>query len=129
MPAYNPMLHQQQAAASAKSASMSPTQQQRQQQQPMSYSQAALRGGSGPTVRIQLPTEDRQGSSSSSSRAQTHDSGPDDAAGGKLTAGAQKPRQRRGGDPFSDLLHPDLHRKLSIHDRDLWSQHHRQGDL
>ena len=40
-----------------------------------------------------------------------------------------RPRQRSSIDPFSDLLHADISRRLSIHDRDLWSKLHKEGDL
>lgn len=40
-----------------------------------------------------------------------------------------RPMQRSSTDPFSDLLHQDISRRLSIHDRDLWSKLHKDGDL
>lgn len=88
-------------------------------------------------MRIELPSAQQPQGGSSSSSGDTQNSnatarqrstgdwdGPADPAPAQ-----RRPRQRGFTDPFSDLLHPEMGRKLSIHDRDLWSRHHRQGDL
>jgi hypothetical protein len=91
----------------------------------------------GAYVRIELPSAQQpQGSSRGSSRdlqnnlASARQCSTDDWDGPADPPPAQRrPRQRGPTDPFSDLLQPEMGRKLSIHDRDLWSRHHRQGDL
>ena len=124
-PAYQPMQQQQQqqqrqpsyGTAPAEERSMSPAQQPQQQQRSVPYSQAAHSAPGGSVVRIQLAPEQPQRSRSSSS-----------GGGGPTPTGAQRVGARNA-DPFSELVHPDIGRKLSIHDRDLWSRHHRDGDL
>ena len=96
---------------------MSPTQQPQQQQHSVQYSQAAHSAPGGSMVRIKLAAERLQRTRSSSS-----------GGGGPTQTGAQRVGTR-GADPFSELVHPDMGKKLSIHDRDLWSRHHRDGDI
>ena len=125
-PAYQPMQQQQQqrqpthGTAPAEEQSISPTQQPQQQQRLVPYSQAAHSQAAhsapgGSVVRIQLAAGQPQRSSSSGGGAPT-------------PTGAQRV-WTRAAEPFSDLVHPDIGSKLSIHDRDLWSRHHRDGDL
>lgn len=124
-PAYQPMQQQQRqrpsrGAAPAEEHSMSSTQQpQQQQQQSVLYSQAAHSAPGGSVVRIQLAAEQPQRSRSGSSGG---------GGGGPTPTGAQSARSRNM-DPFSELVHPDMGKKLSIHDQDLWSRHHRDGDI
>ena len=97
---------------------MSPTQQpQQQQQHSVPYPQAAHSVPGGSVVRIQLAAEQPQRFCSSSG-----------GGGGPTPTGAQRTRTQTV-DPFSELVHPDMGKKLSIHDRDLWSRHHRDGDI
>ena len=94
---------------------MSLTQQPQQQQQ---HSQAAHSAPGSSVVRIQLAAEQPQRARSSSSSG----------GGGPTPTGVQRARTQNA-DPFSELVHPDMGKKLSIHDRDLWSRHHRDADL
>ena len=96
---------------------MSSSQQPQQQQHSVPYFQAAHSAPGGSVVRIQLAAEQPQ-------RARSSSSGGD----GLTPTGAQRPGMRNT-DPFSELVHPDMGKKLSIHDRDLWSRHHRDADL
>ena len=120
-PAYQPMQHQPRppshGAAPAEEHSTSPTQQPQQQQHSVLYSQAAHSAPGGSVVRIKLAAEQPHRSRSSSS-----------GGGGPVPTGAQSARTQYA-DPFSELVHPDMGKKLSIHDRDLWSRHHRDGDI
>ena len=120
-PAYQPMQQQPRqpphGIAPAEESSVSASQQP-QQQHPVPHSQAAHKAPGGSVVRIQLAAEQPHRSRSSSS-----------GGGGGLTPGGAQRARTRNADPFSELVHPDIGSKLSIHDRELWSRHHRDGDL
>ncbi len=149
-PPYNPLQNQQQqqqqqqqvlhTSTPTNSPSASPVKPEQQQQQHKSlpYSQAFFRDTS---PAMNPPTDHLHGSSSlssSSSSAQMQDgrvlgrpgsASSYDESASMMPAGEQhRQRQRKPTDSFSELLRPDIS-KLSIHDLDVWSKLHREGEM
>ena len=150
-PAYNPMQDQAQqlqgqpqppptnaptGAPSFSRQKQQPEQQQRlQQHDAHSHPQTALAGGSAISP-AHLPSEEHRGAGRPSQTEDGRATGQpgsarsyNDSAGTSQAAEQYSGIQSRSADPFSDLLHPDLTRRLSIHDRDLWSKLHSRGDM
>ena len=123
-PAYNPMQNQ-----------PLQSQQQHAAQQESSHSQATLNSNS--LLVHSHPPPDQQSSAGPNLQMQGQKASgqPGSARSYEGSAGrSQAPEQPRimqhnPTDPFSDLLHTDMTRRLSIHDRDLWSKLHREGDI
>ena len=146
-PPYNPLQNQQQqqqqqalhTSTPTSSPSVSPAKpEQQQQHKSLPYSQAFFRDSS---TAVNPSTDQLHGSSSlssSSSSAQMQDgrvlgrpgsAGSYDESASMMPAGEQhRQRQRKPTDAFSNLLRPDIS-KLSIHDRDVWSKLHREGEM